>query len=113
MKKDELIRNFIFEIEDTFRDDVPSFIPSEDTIAKFKGHCDAFIRHFPECAEQYNVKEPPEENIAGRQRYWTHKTVAFYAHSLTHPEIREKIYKISELRFFAEIVKCKPGVENR
>ena len=45
MRKDELIRNFIFEIEDTFRDDVPSFIPSEDTITKFKGvvRCPSFV----------------------------------------------------------------------
>jgi len=113
MDKNELIQDFIFKIEGTFRDSTPSFVPSEESITKFKKHCETFIGHFPECAEQYNVKEPPEEDLAGRHEHWIHKTVALIAEGIIHPEIREKIYRIQELRFFAEIIKRNPEVKRQ
>ena len=113
MDKNELIRSFIFKIEDTFRDSTPSFVPSEEAIAKYKRHCETFIRHFPECAEQYNVKEPPQEDLAGRYQYWIHKTSALVAQGIINPEIRKKVYQIPELRFFAEIIKRNPEVKRQ
>jgi hypothetical protein len=105
MNKDELVQSFIFKVEDTFRDCTPSFIPSEVAVATYKRHWESFIRYFPEFAGQYDVKEPPADDLAEQHKHWIHKTVALISQGIIHPELLEKINQTPELIFFAGMIK--------